>query len=74
MTAELDPRWEWIRVQRFGMADRYVRGPCNHLETEPVISVTGAHVAQLCLTCDAQLPPFDLVDQYFDPRLMGRRP
>lgn len=53
---ELDPRWEWHRAQAFGMPDRYVRGRCNHLETEPVTSVTGEEVARLCRTCDTQLP------------------
>ncbi len=71
---DLDPRWEWHHVRSLGRPDRCLRGHCNHLETERVISVAGEHVAQLCLTCDPQLPPFDLVDQYFDPRLMGRRP
>lgn len=55
---ELDPNWEWVEIQYFGERDPvYVRGRCNHLETEPVTTVTGEPVAQLCITCDAQLPP-----------------
>jgi hypothetical protein len=56
---EYDPRWEWIRVDSYGYDTIYLRGRCNHLEVEPVISVTGEHVAQLCRTCDTQLPPGD---------------
>jgi hypothetical protein len=59
MEPELDPRWEWHRNQALGMPDRYVKIRCNHLELEPVTSVTGEHVAQLCRTCDTQLPPGD---------------
>ncbi len=54
--AELDPRWEWHLTQPLGMAERYVRGRCLHTEVVPVRSVTGAVVAQLCRTCDSQLP------------------
>src|SRR5258708_4590488 len=56
MTTELDPRWEWHRSQALGMPDRYIKGRCNHLDTEPVLDLTGEHVAQLCRTCDTQLP------------------
>lgn len=55
---ELDPRWEWIEVQTFGDQNpMHIRARCKHLETVPVDTVAGEHVAQLCLTCDAQLPP-----------------
>lgn len=56
MAAEgLDPRWEWIKVTEFGApGPHYIKGPCNHLETEPVESC-GVTVAHLCLTCDQQL-------------------
>lgn len=54
----MDPRWDWIEVQFFGdPGPTWIRGPCKHLETIPVMSVTGEHVAHLCLVCDAQLPP-----------------
>jgi hypothetical protein len=55
---EFDPRWEWLDVTTYGDRERrYIKGRCNHLEAVPVISVTGEHVAHLCLVCDAQLPP-----------------
>lgn len=53
---ELDPRWEWTLVQRLGMPDEWIRVRCLHTEVAPVESVTGDVVAQLCLTCDIQLP------------------
>ena len=54
---DLDPRWEWYRSQSLGRSDRYIKIRCNHLELEPVVSVTGEEVARLCVTCDTQLPP-----------------
>lgn len=55
---ELDPRWDWHEVTQLGdRAPRYLRGRCRHLEAVPVEAVTGETVAQLCLTCDTQLPP-----------------
>lgn len=54
--AALDPRWEWIEVTQMGdPGPRYVRGPCRHTEVVPV-EAGGEVVAQLCLTCDTQLP------------------
>lgn len=54
---ELDPRWEWHEIHSMdGTEPIYRKGNCNHLEIEPVVS-GGETVAQLCLTCDAQLPP-----------------
>lgn len=57
--AELDPRWQWIEITEMGSRDPvYLKGPCRHLEAVPVTScVTGEELAQLCLTCDGQLPP-----------------
>lgn len=53
----LDPRWEWIEVVRFDEpGPTYVRGRCRHLEVVPVESIEGETVAQLCMTCDTQLP------------------
>ena len=53
----LDPRWEWFEVTRMGdPGPVYYRGPCRHLEVVPVESAEGERVAQLCRTCDAQLP------------------
>lgn len=52
----LDPRWEWLEVRQLGRVEpTYVKGPCRHLDVVPVES-GGELVAQLCLTCDAQLP------------------
>jgi hypothetical protein len=55
---ELDPRWEWVDVSTLGEGPgtSFVKGRCNHLELEPVTSVTGERVAVLCRTCDKQLP------------------
>jgi hypothetical protein len=59
--AELsDPRWEWIDVSSLSdlPGTKFIRGACKHLELHEVTSVvTGEAVAQLCGTCDAQLPP-----------------
>lgn len=54
----LDGRWEWHEVCTFdGTVVRHIRGRCLHRDLEPVKSVvTGEVLAQLCLTCDAQLP------------------
>lgn len=59
-TLELDPRWEWVEVTAWGDAGpRYAKGACRHLDVVPVESIVdGQIVAQLCLTCDAQLPGF----------------
>ena len=55
---QLDPRWEWIDVTRLGdPGPKYIRGRCLHTEVVPVESVAGEVVAQLCRTCDTQLPP-----------------
>ena len=56
--AELDPRWEWYEVTKFGDAEpQYMKLRCNHLDVVPVEDVFGERViAHLCLTCDAQLP------------------
>lgn len=61
MTAvELDSRWAWIEVTYFGESgSRWVKGHCLHIDVVPVESVVdGQVIAQLCLTCDAQLPGF----------------
>ena len=55
---EFDPHWEWVDVTT--ITDRepvYVKGRCRHLDVVPVHTLVGETVAQLCLTCDAQLPP-----------------
>jgi hypothetical protein len=58
MTPQMDPRWDWIEVTAIGdPGPRYIRGPCRHTVLVPVESVSGQVVAQLCRTCDTQLPP-----------------
>ena len=58
MEQQLDPRWDWIEVTGFGApGPQYMRGCCLHTEVVPVESAAGGVVAQLCRTCDAQLPP-----------------
>lgn len=54
---ERDPRWEWVEAPRklSDPAPRYVKGRCRHTEVVPV-EAGGELVAQLCLTCDTQLP------------------
>lgn len=53
---ELDPRYEWVEIRDFGSAGpEYIRGRCRHLEVVPV-TANGETVAQLCTTCDTQLP------------------
>jgi hypothetical protein len=52
---EADPRLGWLASY---FAARIANsGICLHAEVIPVELVTGEVVAQLCLTCDAQLPP-----------------
>jgi hypothetical protein len=58
-SVELDPRWEWTLVQALGMPDRWIKIRCLHTEIEPVTSLAGETVAQLCLTCDTQFPAPD---------------
>jgi hypothetical protein len=56
----LDPRWEWIDVSSLGQSPGtvFIRGECRHLARHVVEStVTREPVAQLCGTCDVQLPP-----------------
>jgi hypothetical protein len=56
--AEFDPNWEWFEVTAVGdPAPVWVKGRCMHLRTVPVDTLDGTIVAQLCRTCDAQLPP-----------------
>jgi len=52
---EQDSRWEWIDVSTFGGRPEWIQGRCRHLDVVAVES-SGATVAHLCLTCDAQLP------------------
>jgi hypothetical protein len=49
---------EWIEVRSLCDKDPvYIPGPCDHAgTTEPVESVLGEVIAQLCTQCDAQLP------------------
>lgn len=54
--AELDPRWEWTEVRRMcDVAPTYIKGRCLHTEVVTV-EAGGEVVAQLCQTCDTQLP------------------
>jgi hypothetical protein len=53
---DLDPRWRWVELCADGQHVRWVRESCRHLEVVPVESVTGEVVAQLCQTCDQQMP------------------
>lgn len=58
MEQQLDPRWEWVEVTTASDRERqYIPGRCLHTEVVPVESVAGGVIAQLCRTCDAQLPP-----------------
>lgn len=62
---DLDPRWGWIEIVGANSADiDYIRGLCNHLELEPVDSVTGERVAVLCKTCDRQLPAETVIGEH----------
>lgn len=54
---DLDDRWGWVEVSVLGEELRYIRGRCRHRDVVPVDLLTGEIVAQLCLTCDLQLPP-----------------
>jgi len=57
MQPELDARYDWVEIAEFGKpGPEYIRGRCRHLEVIPVEGVFGGVVAQLCLTCDEQLP------------------
>lgn len=69
-TLSLDPHYEWCEVQTMSQADpTYRRGRCRHLDVVPVES-GGQQVAQLCLTCDAQLlSPSLRSDSTEDPHL-----
>lgn len=53
----LDPHWNWVNVQALGdPAPVYIRCECLHLETVPVtLLITGELVAEICITCEAQL-------------------
>jgi hypothetical protein len=56
MSADLDPRWNWTELCRFGSTQPiYIKGRCNHLDVVPV-ETAGEVVAHLCVTCDVQLP------------------
>lgn len=57
MTAELDPRWEWISIGTIDDPYQMVKGRCLHRTPVPVhAQPTGELVAQLCPDCDTQLP------------------
>ncbi|MFD7615746.1 hypothetical protein [Streptomyces sp. NPDC059802] len=57
MSAELDPRWEWIDVGTYGNPDQWIKGECNHLTPDPVhAQPTDELVAHLCPDCNTQLP------------------
>jgi len=69
--SELDPRWEWCEVRRLcDEQPTYIKGRCNHLEVEPVVSA-GETVAHLCLTCDEQLPA-EWVDTYGEAHSLAK--
>jgi hypothetical protein len=58
MSVDLDPRWDWIEITAIGdHAPNYIKGMCRHTEVVPVEAIDGNVVAQLCQTCDTQLPP-----------------
>jgi hypothetical protein len=58
VSIEFDPRWDWIEITAIGdRTPQYIKGMCRHTEVIPVESRSGEVVAQLCRTCDAQLPP-----------------
>jgi len=57
MSADLDPRWEWIDVGTYNNPDQWIKGECNHLAPVPVrAEPTGELVAHLCPDCNTQLP------------------
>lgn len=55
---DLDPRWEWCEITTINdPAPRYIKGACRHLASEIVpVDSGGETVANLCTTCDTQLP------------------
>jgi hypothetical protein len=57
MSADLDPRWEWIHIPTLGNPNQWIKGECNHLTPVPVVAaITGETVAHLCPDCDTKLP------------------
>ncbi|WP_318205373.1 hypothetical protein [Streptomyces sp. SCL15-4] len=57
MSADLDPRWDWVEITTVGYGTEYLRGACRHLTpTEVRSTVTDELLAYLCPDCDAQLP------------------
>lgn len=58
MPAPQDPRFEWVDISTHVLGTEWIRGECNHLTPEPVITVWPDEqlVAWLCVDCDAQLP------------------
>jgi len=54
--------YDWIECPALGEPSIWVKGNCPHRRTESVVTLDGEYAARLCLTCDAQLPPFDLDD------------
>lgn len=51
-----DERYEWDEVRFFDGSSRWIRGRCRHVDVVPVPALDGETVAELCLTCDEQLP------------------
>lgn len=48
---------EWIEIRTLCGDSHFVRGACLHDDRVPVeAAITGEIVAQLCTSCDAQLP------------------
>jgi hypothetical protein len=61
LNARRDPEWEYDAIMVAGEIDPvgWVRTACRHSRVVPVTTGQGEDeelVAQLCLTCDAQLP------------------
>jgi hypothetical protein len=53
---DMDPRWEWVEIASLTPPyTRYIKSRCLHRDVVPV-EVAGEVVAQLCETCDSQLP------------------
>lgn len=72
MPGPQDPRFEWVEITTWGGPEQWIRGGCNHLTPEPVISAWPDEqlVAWLCVDCDAQLPSYfrpDPRNHYADP-------